>query len=126
MDDSDLNLRGRYEEALERIDVVRRQLAQPVACEALVSRHPAGRQRSTSRKAFFRTVEAAREHIRAMQIIDELENGRAYVQAGTGIVADSRASREYDETIEKSRVLSTAIDFAERGLSKFHRTGSGI
>jgi anthranilate synthase component 1 len=44
------------------------------------------------------------------------ENGRAYFQAGAGIVADSDPSREYQETIEKSQAMWNAIDLAERGL----------
>ena len=34
--------------------------------------------------------------------------GKAYVQAGAGIVADSDPSREYDETISKARALLRA------------------
>ena len=35
--------------------------------------------------------------------------GRAYVQAGAGIVADSSPAREYEETLEKARALLTAL-----------------
>lgn len=41
---------------------------------------------------------------------------QVYFQAGAGIVADSDPAREYQETIEKSRVVWQAIDLAERGL----------
>ncbi len=34
-----------------------------------------------------------------------LENGRIHIQAGAGIVADSRADREYREVLQKARVL---------------------
>jgi len=34
--------------------------------------------------------------------------GKAYVQAGAGIVADSDPSREYEETISKARALLKA------------------
>lgn len=86
--------------------------------------------------------------VRAMEIIDELENVRrgpyagsvgyfsfsgnldscitirtilikdktAYVQAGAGIVADSRPDREYQETMNKARALLRAIEMAENGL----------
>lgn len=86
--------------------------------------------------------------VRAMEIIDELENVRrgpyagsvgyfsfsgnldscitirtvlikgktAYIQAGAGIVADSRPEREYEETMNKARALVRAIEVAERGL----------
>jgi len=83
--------------------------------------------------------------VRAMEIIDELENTRrgvyagcvgyfsysgnldscitirtivkkadiAYIQAGAGIVADSVPEREYQETVNKARALTRAIDYAE-------------
>lgn len=83
--------------------------------------------------------------IRAMEIIDELENlkrgpyagsvgyfsfsgnldscitirtilikdNTAYVQAGAGIVADSKPDREYAETVNKARALIKAIESAE-------------
>jgi len=116
------NVRGRLRPDLDAIDALR-------AC------FPAG------------TVSGAPK-IRAMEIIDELEgvrrgpyagavgyldfsgnldacitirsiwtqNGRAFFQAGAGIVADSDPSREYQETIEKSQAMWNAIDLAERGL----------
>jgi anthranilate synthase component 1 len=34
--------------------------------------------------------------------------GKAYVQAGAGIVADSDAAKEYDETLNKARALLRA------------------
>jgi anthranilate synthase component 1 len=39
-----------------------------------------------------------------------LKNGTAYVQAGAGIVADSVPEREYEETINKARVLIDTIE----------------
>lgn len=86
--------------------------------------------------------------IRAMEIIDELENIRrgayagcvgyfsfsgnldtcitirtiivkkkkAYIQAGAGIVADSRPAKEYRETQNKARALISAIEMAEKGF----------
>ena len=45
-----------------------------------------------------------------------LRNGQAEVQAGAGIVADSVAEREYEETINKARALWRAIEMAEEGL----------
>lgn len=85
--------------------------------------------------------------VRAMEIIDELENirrgpyagsvgyfsfsgnldscitirtilikdGLAYIQAGAGIVADSKPEREYEETMNKAKALLRAIEMAERG-----------
>jgi len=86
--------------------------------------------------------------IRAMEIIDELENAKrgvyagsvgyfsfsgnldtciairtilvngnkAYIQAGAGIVADSRPEKEYTETLNKARAMIKAIEQAESGL----------
>ena len=39
--------------------------------------------------------------------------GIAYVQAGAGVVADSRPEREYDETLEKAGAMFRAIEMAE-------------
>lgn len=86
--------------------------------------------------------------VRAMEIIDRLENrrrgfysgvvgyfghtgnmdtciairtilmhqGRAYAQAGAGIVADSDPSKEYDETVNKAKALFRAIEAAAGGM----------
>lgn len=45
-----------------------------------------------------------------------IANGVAYAQAGGGIVADSTPAFEYDETINKAKVLLRAIEIAARGL----------
>jgi anthranilate synthase component 1 len=45
-----------------------------------------------------------------------LREGRAHVQAGAGIVADSVPEREYEETVNKARAVLNAIEMAERGL----------
>lgn len=44
-----------------------------------------------------------------------VKDGVAYVQAGGGIVADSTADAEYQETVQKARALMRAIDNAEAG-----------
>jgi anthranilate synthase component 1 len=41
-----------------------------------------------------------------------LKNGRAYFQAGAGIVADSDPQREYDETVNKARAMMKALAMA--------------
>jgi anthranilate synthase component 1 len=46
----------------------------------------------------------------------ELRNGKASVQAGAGIVADSVPEYEYAETVNKARALFRAIELAERGF----------
>lgn len=87
--------------------------------------------------------------VRAMEIIDELENQKrgfysgvvgyfsysgnldsciairsiiikddtAYVQAGAGIVTDSKPEKEYEETVNKAKALFKAIELAEKGIS---------
>lgn len=84
--------------------------------------------------------------VRAMEIIDELENqkrgfysgvvgyfgysgnldscitirtilvkkGRAYVQAGAGIVLDSKPAMEYQETVNKAKALVRAIELSHK------------
>lgn len=44
-----------------------------------------------------------------------IENGIAKIQAGAGIVADSLPKNEFDETVNKAKVLMRAIDIAEGG-----------
>ncbi len=44
------------------------------------------------------------------------KGGRAYVQAGGGLVADSRPEREFQETINKSRALLAALKAAHKGI----------
>lgn len=88
--------------------------------------------------------------VRAMEIIDELENekrgfysgivgyfsysgnldsciairtilvkdGMAYVQAGAGIVADSKPKKEFQETVNKAKALMKAIESAENGVAQ--------
>lgn len=45
-----------------------------------------------------------------------LRDGKASVQAGAGIVADSVPEHEYSETVNKARGLFRAIELAEKGL----------
>ncbi len=44
-----------------------------------------------------------------------LENGVAQIQAGAGIVADSVPELEFEETVNKAKVLLKAIEIAESG-----------
>ncbi len=44
-----------------------------------------------------------------------MKNGRAYVQAGAGIVADSNPSSEFKETKDKASALMKALQMAEKG-----------
>ena len=45
-----------------------------------------------------------------------IHDGKLHVQAGAGIVADSNAEKEWEETRNKGRALITAVDRASRGL----------
>jgi len=47
-----------------------------------------------------------------------IHNGRAYVQAGAGIVADSVPEAEYQETLNKARGLLKAIELTEERTRK--------
>ena len=42
-----------------------------------------------------------------------IKNGRAYIQAGCGVVADSDPTAEYKESLNKARALLRALDEAE-------------
>jgi anthranilate synthase component 1 len=46
----------------------------------------------------------------------QIEKGRAYVQAGAGIVADSDPAAEYEETRDKARAVIRALELAQAGL----------
>jgi anthranilate synthase component 1 len=50
-----------------------------------------------------------------------IKNGVAHIQAGGGIVADSDPASEYQESVNKSRALLTALEAAH----KRHGSGSG-
>lgn len=45
-----------------------------------------------------------------------IKDGRAYVQSGAGIVADSVPEKEYEETLNKAQAIFKAIQKAEEGL----------
>lgn len=45
------------------------------------------------------------------------KNGRAYVQAGAGIVADSVPETEYQESQNKARALIKAVETAHNGVT---------
>ena len=47
-----------------------------------------------------------------------LKNGKAYVQAGAGVVADSVPENEYQETLNKTRGMLKAIEIAEKAFKK--------
>ena len=45
-----------------------------------------------------------------------MSKGKAYVQAGAGIVMDSNPTAEYEETRDKARALLRALEIAAGGL----------
>ena len=45
-----------------------------------------------------------------------IEDGKAYLQVGAGIVADSVPAREYEETLNKGRAFLEALRLAASGL----------
>src|SRR5207244_13440683 len=45
-----------------------------------------------------------------------MSQGKAYVQAGAGIVVDSNPTAEYEETRDKARALLRALELAQGGL----------
>jgi anthranilate synthase component 1 len=45
-----------------------------------------------------------------------MSKGRAYVQAGAGIVMDSNPAAEYEETRDKAKALLRALELAQAGL----------
>jgi anthranilate synthase component I len=45
-----------------------------------------------------------------------IKDGKAYVQAGGGVVADSVPEKEYEETLHKAQAIFKAIELAEGGL----------
>ena len=53
-----------------------------------------------------------------------IKNGRAYIQAGCGVVADSDPTAEYKESLNKARALLRALDEAEN-IAKERRRGMG-
>lgn len=59
--------------------------------------------------------------IRTMMVKD----GKAYIQAGAGIVADSDPDREYQECMNKAMALFRAIDMAESGELSVSGRGGG-
>lgn len=55
--------------------------------------------------------------IRTAVIKDE----RLYIQAGAGIVADSKPQMEWEETMNKGRAIFKAVEMAESGFGMEHR-----
>jgi anthranilate synthase component I len=52
-----------------------------------------------------------------------IKNGRAYIQAGCGVVADSDPAAEYQESLHKAKALLRALDEAENIANERRREG---
>lgn len=52
-----------------------------------------------------------------------IKDGKAYIQAGAGIVADSVPEKEYQECVNKAMALFRAIDMAENGELSYAKSG---
>ncbi|MBV9709114.1 MAG: anthranilate synthase component I [Chloroflexi bacterium] len=50
-----------------------------------------------------------------------MKNGRAYIQAGSGVVADSQPTLEYEESLNKAKALLRALDEAEKIAAEQHK-----
>jgi anthranilate/para-aminobenzoate synthase component I len=50
-----------------------------------------------------------------------IHKGRAYLQVGAGIVADSQPKKEYDETLYKAEAVLNAL-FGKEGADRFLRS----
>jgi anthranilate synthase component 1 len=47
-----------------------------------------------------------------------IQNGKGYIQAGAGIVADSVPAKEYEESINKAQAVVRAVERARKGPGK--------
>jgi anthranilate synthase component 1 len=54
-----------------------------------------------------------------------MSKGKAYVQAGAGVVMDSNPTAEYEETRDKARALLRALELAQQGLSSGRLDAAG-
>jgi anthranilate synthase component 1 len=126
----------RYSHVMHLVSVVEGQLAEGNdRLDALVSCFPAGtvsgapkvramqiiNELEPTRRGFYAGavgyIDFAGNHdfcitIRTMM----LEGGKAYIQAGAGIVADSNPTAEYEETRDKARAMIRALELAQGGL----------
>ena len=60
---------------------------------------------------FSNLMEGKHEETQIIEILEALiKNKKFYVQAGAGIVADSKPEKEYAETVNKAKALMRAVD----------------
>jgi anthranilate synthase component 1 len=126
----------RYSHVMHLVSVVEGQLADDRdRLDALVSCFPAGTVSGAPKLRAMQIINALEPEARgiyagAVGYLDfagnldfciairtiVLEGGRAWVQAGAGIVADSNPTAEYEETRDKARAMMRALDLALTGL----------
>jgi anthranilate synthase component 1 len=53
-----------------------------------------------------------------------ISEGKVHVQAGCGVVADSNPTAEYEETLNKSRALITAIELTIQRIQSTNGSNS--
>ena len=64
-----------------------------------------------SKSLFSSLMEGKFNESAIIEILEALiKNNKFYVQAGAGIVADSKPEKEYAETINKAKALMKAVD----------------
>ena len=64
-----------------------------------------------SKSLFLDLMEGKQEENQIIEILESLiKNKKFYVQAGAGVVADSKPEKEYEETVNKAKALMSAVD----------------
>jgi anthranilate synthase component 1 len=126
----------RYSHVMHLVSVVEGQLADDSdRLDALVSCFPAGTVSGAPKVRAMQIINALEPSARgiyagAVGYLDfagnldfciairtiVLERGKASVQAGAGIVADSNPTAEYEETRDKARAMMRALELALSGL----------
>jgi para-aminobenzoate synthetase component 1 len=109
---------GRLREGLGRVDLLRATwpggsitgAPKVRAMEIIAELEPTRRSLYTGSAGYFSFGGAMDTNIMIRTFV--IKKGRAYFQAGGGIVADSDPEREYDETLDKARGMVAALEGA--------------
>ena len=124
----------RYSHVMHLVSSLRGQLREDVDCfDALMSCFPAGTVSGAPKVRAMEIIEELEKTRRGIYAggilyldfagnLDScialrtmvIKNGVAHIQAGGGIVADSTPEGEYDESVNKSKALLTALETAHR------------
>jgi anthranilate synthase component 1 len=126
----------RYSHVMHLVSSLRGQLREDVDCfDALMSCFPAGTVSGAPKVRAMEIIEELEKTRRGIYAggilyldfagnLDScialrtmvIKNGVAHIQAGGGIVADSTPEGEYDESVNKSKALLSALETAHRAL----------